>query len=217
VIPKVGCELELGLLDNLGRVSRLSWRADGGENDAEPVYYKNAGGRYWRLVKTFPTRYQSDRGAASTSTEIVLPVRAPLAPLVVCCLSSSLFYWYWRVASNCRHLTERELSSFPLPQSLASRKSLEGFAALCRRYEQRLKQTRIRKTTNSARNGRIVQDEFRVAAAKPILDEIDVALAPHYGLSDEELAFVINYDLKYRAAGRRSRSTVPPAPATSPP
>ena len=29
-------------------------------------------------------------------------------------------------------------------------------------------------------------------------DEIDRALARHYGLSDEELDFIINYDVKYR-------------------
>ena len=34
--------------------------------------------------------------------------------------------------------------------------------------------------------------------SKPIIDEIDRALARHYGLSDEELDFIINYDVKYR-------------------
>jgi len=34
--------------------------------------------------------------------------------------------------------------------------------------------------------------------SKPIIDEIDRALARHYGLSDEELDFIINYDIKYR-------------------
>ena len=33
---------------------------------------------------------------------------------------------------------------------------------------------------------------------KPIMGEIDHALAHHYGLSDEELDFIINYDVKYR-------------------
>ena len=34
--------------------------------------------------------------------------------------------------------------------------------------------------------------------SRPIIDEIDRALARHYGLSDEELDFIINYDVKYR-------------------
>ncbi len=31
-----------------------------------------------------------------------------------------------------------------------------------------------------------------------ILDEIDRILARHYGFTDEELDFIINYDIKYR-------------------
>lgn len=34
--------------------------------------------------------------------------------------------------------------------------------------------------------------------SKPIIDEIDTALAEHYGFTDEELDFIINYDIKYR-------------------
>jgi hypothetical protein len=30
------------------------------------------------------------------------------------------------------------------------------------------------------------------------MDEIDCVLAQHYGLADEELDFIINYDIKYR-------------------
>jgi hypothetical protein len=31
-----------------------------------------------------------------------------------------------------------------------------------------------------------------------IFDEIDRFLAQHYGFSDEELDFILNYDIKYR-------------------
>lgn len=33
---------------------------------------------------------------------------------------------------------------------------------------------------------------------KSILDEIDRVLAKYYGFTDEELDFIINYDIKYR-------------------
>src|SRR5215831_1853990 len=35
-------------------------------------------------------------------------------------------------------------------------------------------------------------------SSKPIIDEIDAALADYYGFSKEELDFIINYDIKYR-------------------
>ncbi len=34
--------------------------------------------------------------------------------------------------------------------------------------------------------------------SKPIIDEIDRVLARHYSFTDEELDFIINYDIKYR-------------------
>jgi hypothetical protein len=34
--------------------------------------------------------------------------------------------------------------------------------------------------------------------SKPIIDEIDRVLAQHYGFTDEELDFIIDYDIKYR-------------------
>jgi hypothetical protein len=33
--------------------------------------------------------------------------------------------------------------------------------------------------------------------SKSIIDEIDRVLAQHYGFTDEELDFIINYDIKY--------------------
>ncbi len=39
---------------------------------------------------------------------------------------------------------------------------------------------------------------FYIKHSKPILDEIDTLLAEHYGFMQEELDFIINYDIKYR-------------------
>ena len=41
-------------------------------------------------------------------------------------------------------------------------------------------------------------ETFRPREAKEIVDEIDSTLARHYGFTDEELDFIINYDIKYR-------------------
>ena len=46
--------------------------------------------------------------------------------------------------------------------------------------------------------GTVQYQRFSPASAKPIIDEIDRVLAQHYGLTDEELDFIINYDIKYR-------------------
>ena len=44
----------------------------------------------------------------------------------------------------------------------------------------------------------MVYDEYYPKLSKPIIDEIDKVLAKHYGFTEEELDFIINYDIKYR-------------------
>ena len=46
--------------------------------------------------------------------------------------------------------------------------------------------------------GRVEYDEYYPKLSKPIIDEIDELLAKHYGFTEEELDFIINYDIKYR-------------------
>ncbi len=56
----------------------------------------------------------------------------------------------------------------------------------------------IRKEAFYKATGKVGYDEFYPRLSKPIIDEIDRVLAKHYGFTDEELDFIINYDIKYR-------------------
>ena len=55
-----------------------------------------------------------------------------------------------------------------------------------------------RKETRYQATGKVVCDEFDQKPSKPIVGKIDRVLAKHYGFTDEELDFIINYDIKYR-------------------
>ena len=51
---------------------------------------------------------------------------------------------------------------------------------------------------NQRATGLVRYREFYPKLSKPIIDEIDELLAKHYGFTEEELDFIINYDIKYR-------------------
>jgi hypothetical protein len=53
-------------------------------------------------------------------------------------------------------------------------------------------------TADYAEHGVLTIQTFQPRLSKPIIDEIDQVLARHYGLTAEELDFIINYDIKYR-------------------
>ena len=54
--------------------------------------------------------------------------------------------------------------------------------------------------------GKVEYDEFYMKESKPIIDEIDRVFSEHYGFTDEELDFIINYDIKYRTGREALKS-----------
>ena len=61
-----------------------------------------------------------------------------------------------------------------------------------------LKQHKYRKEAHYKATGKVIYDEFYPKYSKSIIDEIDRILAQHYGFTDEEVDYIINYDIKYR-------------------
>jgi hypothetical protein len=80
-------------------------------------------------------------------------------------------------------------------------KRLKSVLAMLMRHLQEASEKRTIKT----KAGQICYQEFYPALSKPILDEIDRVFAQHYGFTEEELDFIINYDIKYRM-GRDAES-----------
>jgi hypothetical protein len=61
-----------------------------------------------------------------------------------------------------------------------------------------LQRSATRKTIRTKQGHEVTYDEIKAQSSKSIIDEIDRVLAQHYGFTDEELDFIINYDIKYR-------------------
>ena len=115
---------------------------------------------------------------------------------VYCCLSSSLFRWFVDVTTDGSHLNKREIDNFPF-DPIRFQTSQPKVLEVTKRLSKNLRDN------SEVRVMKYVHDTLSVQCiipkhSKPIIDEIDRALARHYGLSDEELDFIINYDVKYR-------------------
>ena len=61
-----------------------------------------------------------------------------------------------------------------------------------------LESTATRKLITTSQGHAIEFDELNAARSKLKIDQIDCILAKHYGFTDEELDYIINYDIKYR-------------------
>jgi Eco57I restriction-modification methylase len=141
-------------------------------------------GRYWRkcILQKLSDNYQE------------FTVEAKLAPYAICILNSQLSYWYWIASSDCYRFTKTDALNLSVPDTIDHQK----FERLSKRLLISYEENAIIQT-KTARNGKVTKEkQFFPARSKSILDEIDALLAEHYGFTEEEFDFIINYDIKYR-------------------
>ena len=55
--------------------------------------------------------------------------------------------------------------------------------------------------TQNKRSGRIEQDSYKLSSSKNLIDQIDLKIGQFLDLSELEIDFIINYDIKYRMGG----------------
>ncbi len=163
------------------------------------VYFHNAP-RYWVRAMDFAPYFRNDRDGVQISTQVKSLILASKkdAQATVAALNSSLFYWWFLILSDCRHLNLREIENFPLGLDHMREATRNRLCMLSDRLMANFHLYKVRKETRYQTTGRVVYDEFNQKPSKPIVDDIDRALAEHYGFTDKELDFVINYDVKYR-------------------
>jgi hypothetical protein len=106
-------------------------------------------------------------------------------------LNSSLFFFWFISLGNGRNITGSDVHSFPVGKI-----DVKILAEMSKIFDDLMEDYK----TNSF--VRIRKDcefqEFQQNLSKLIIDRIDAVLAHHYGFTDAELDFIINYDIKYR-------------------
>ncbi|MFZ5834982.1 MAG: Eco57I restriction-modification methylase domain-containing protein [Pseudomonadota bacterium] len=112
-------------------------------------------------------------------------------------LNSSLFYWWYSVFSDCEHVNDALVRSFPVP---ANWETID-WIKLCDDLVDSLESDAIKKTIRTKQGHVIEYDEISAAKSKDLIDLIDEHLSQIYNLNQEHADFIKNYDVKYRLAG----------------
>jgi hypothetical protein len=195
-LPKLGRDIEFAILKKVRGQPPLRNFASPGNN---ALYYHNCPVNWIRATTYIPS-FRSDRDGVKVSSQIrqMNFEHERLRDAAVCIINSTLFFWFWLIYSDCYHLTDREIGGFPINLNELTKQWSTPLSTLCsslmKDYKAKSKErTYVYKTT-----GTVVYDEFYPKLSKPIIDEIDRVIAKHYGFTDEELDFIINYDIKYR-------------------
>jgi hypothetical protein len=101
-----------------------------------------------------------------------------------------LFYIWFIVYGNGRNVALRDIQTFAC--DVERLQSHQG-DQLNRLFRELMKDYKANSRIWTRKDGVKLQ-EFNPSLSKPIMDEIDRVLARHYGFTDEELDFIINYD-----------------------
>jgi tRNA1(Val) A37 N6-methylase TrmN6 len=197
VWPKLGSALELSIIRKIqNQEAAINHLLGEISSPNTTLFYKNTGIRYFTIFTTrAPICYINGR-RESSSRETELIIRdANSPPAIHTLLNSSLFFWMYQQLSNCRDLNPSDIGTFRVPNALLQD---PVFVSLSKKLQDSLEENSWFQVRNQKQTGEVKIQSFTPSLSKSIIDEIDRALAPHYGLSDEELDFIINYDVKYR-------------------
>jgi len=159
------------------------------------IFYQEAT-QYWAKATVGLPHYAKNGEVGAPAHGRYLFFRdADIAHTICSLLNSSFFYSYFIAYGDCFHLSDTLATGVPAAPSVLGDKVLRQ---LSQSLMKDLKANVARKVINTKDGASISYDEFNVSESKPILDEIDQVLARHYGFTEEELDFIINYDIKYR-------------------
>lgn len=151
------------------------------------IHYRSAGLRYWIIFvrNGFNTESASNKNKGFDS--------AAKADYYMSALNSNLYWWYYSLNYDMFNQTDANILDFQL--SYNEKIEINIFAKI---LEEDLDKNKTLLVTNKKDGDTNVSYAYNKRLSKSIIDKIDKALAEHYGFTEEELDFIINYDIKYR-------------------
>lgn len=197
VFPKISSLPELNILRRLQSIKRnIGYYTLRNSNNV--FYYKNSGGRYWKFMATFKPLFYLNGEKTSSSRETHLYFDTePELTVFTSILNSSLYFWYYVMNSDARTNNPSDLKDFPIAYEDINDDHKKELQRNCISLMKELQDNAVM-VDATYRTGDVRFAQYLPAKSKCLIDEIDKVLAKHYGFTEEELDFIINYDIKYR-------------------
>ena len=187
-IVKVGTEVEAGIFEKYSKERLISYYI-GGNSASNRIFYRTAGGGYW------VTFLNNEFDCVSVSNKHTFIKPEYKSKVLTAILNSNLFWWYYSINYDLFNFKDYMIFGF---QFSYNKEDEDAIALLSDRMEENLRVNALYYTINSKTNGATETVTYRKQQSKEVMDEIDKVLAKHYGFTEEELDFIINYDIKYR-------------------
>ena len=192
-VPKVGSPFGRSVLEKLARHGNLERSLV--RSGSQSVYWVRVPGYFCQFFLRPPMARPENGGPERVRGEVQEARFADVKQqrIAHACLNSTTYYFWHCAWTDGRHINPSDVKDFPLDLDRIDTGLAERLIVLSDKLDEAFDANR-----SLWRKSGLLIDSVDSAAAKPILDEIDHALAEHYGFTDEELDFVTSYDFKYR-------------------
>ncbi len=193
VIVKTPSPLYAKIFNNIRKEENTLW-----DNKGDIICYYHNAPVSWIRSHTFTPYFCSERDGVGVTTQLKKLSFANTHDMTIASaiLNSSLFYIWWVSQSDCYHLNNPEIKNFSY--TIKNDDIEERLIEISDRLARDMQEKSCRRVYHYKTSGRVEYDEFYMKKSKAIIDEIDTALAQHYGFSDVELDYILNYEIKYR-------------------
>ncbi len=163
----------------------------------KPIYVHRIIGYFVKAVDFIPYFWNEAEGQKKSEDYKPFYIEPEVRYAILAVLNSSLFYWFWLTHGDAFHCGYKDIRGFKL-ENIREFNDLPMLQRLGQELMLDLKNNATRKVVVSKATGRVEYDEFNPSMSFGIMNAIDRVLAGLYGFTDEELDFIINYDIKYR-------------------
>ena len=196
LLPKFGHPLELSILQKFYRTPSTS-KASAKRSGQASIFYTRKLSSFVQILDFVPAIYDAAGKLRKPSElkEIKFDSQVDKGG-VLAFLNSSLFYWMVTLYSDCRNLNRREIDMTRL--NLDDKDRIQRLSNISHELMEDIQTNSEILTINYRTGGSLRIQSTYPRLSKAIIDKIDRVLAQHYGFTDEELDFIINYDIKYR-------------------
>lgn len=187
-LVKIGSKVETDIFEKYSNQDKIVQYL-GDNNIKNSIFYRTAGGGYW------VTFLYDEFDCVSVSNKHASLKREYNSKVLSAVLNSNLFWWYYAINYDLFNFKDYMIFAFQFTYSNDDEKAIIAKSIA---LETSLRKNAYYYVINSKTNGATRTVNYPKSVSKLEMDEIDKVLAAHYGFTEEELDFIINYDIKYR-------------------
>jgi hypothetical protein len=193
LVPKIGNPIGESILKKIQTSKSIAhWLI---KSSKYPIYWVRVPGYFCQFFLSPPLAKPEDGGPARIRGEvnsIYLPDEQSQR-IVHSILNSSTYYLFFCAYTDGRHVNPSDVKSFPFDLSQIKREKSLSLVNLSKELE-----SAMCINVSYWRKSGLLIESVDSRLTKTILDKIDEEFTDHFGITTNELDFIINHTIKYR-------------------